>query len=666
MLSLTLDPISSVNVPGGKTLIVPLTATSTSPVTYSVSSDNPQVTTQLHTGDPFLQLTLSDPGVAGIDGQTITIQLFPEIAPNNVQRLMNMVNSGFYNGLSFYRIVPGFLIQGGNQVGTGHHFDDEYAPSSIFSGKGQLAFANSGDDTNDSEFFITGTPNNPVNVAEQRALDFNFTILGQVVRGQNVVDLVSQQPASGQSATPPIIITSAQIIADTTGNTLTIFAPNGQSANITVTTNNGVDLPAMQMFTATGVADTVDDPPFLGPIGNQTTTAGKSVTFTLSGTDLEGGPMTFEAVLQGTSVSHATVSVNGSQVTVTPNGGFTGTLNLLVGVMQTGATMRGNDSILFDTEAITITVNPAPPTHGIFATGTGVGGGPLVQVYDAQTGLLRFSFNAYDPAFRGGVRVAVGDVNGDGVADIITAPGPGGGPLVNVFSGIDLSLISSFNAYDPGLRSGIFVAAGDVNGDGHANIITAPDAGGGPLVEVFNGTDALLLAFNAYDASFLGGVHVAARDVNGDGKAEIITAPGFGGGPLVKVFDAATAVLRLAFNAYDSNFIGGVYVAAGDVNGDGKADIITGANGAPHVKVFSGADNTQLDSFLAFNSSSVSGVRVAAVDANGDGKADLVLGEGPGQAPEIKIMDGVSLAVLDDFFAYDSTYLGGVFVGAGH
>jgi hypothetical protein len=165
----------------------------------------------------------------------------------------------------------------------------------------------------------------------------------------------------------------------------------------------------------------------------------------------------------------------------------------------------------------------------------------------------------------------------------------------------------------------------------------------------------LLPGFDAYDPAFHGGVRVAVGDTNGDGFADIITAPGFGGGPLVKVFDGVTAGLLLAFNAYDSNFFGGVYVAVGDVNGDGKADIITGADGAPHVKVFSGADNALLDSFMAFNPSFGGGVRVAAVDANGDGKADIVTGPGPGQPPEVKVFDAVSLAAIDDFFAYDPT-----------
>jgi autotransporter-associated beta strand protein len=302
-------------------------------------------------------------------------------------------------------------------------------------------------------------------------------------------------------------------------------------------------------------------------------------------------------------------------------------------------------------------------SNGIFATGTDAGGGPLVQVYDATTRALKFSFNAYNPAFLGGVRVAVGDVNGDGIPDIITAPGPGGGPLVNVFSGVNLSLLLSFNAYDPSFLGGVFVAAGDVNGDGHADIITAPDAGGGPLVKEFDGSNAkLLVAFNAYDPAFLGGVHIAAGDLNGDGLAEIITAPGFGGGPLVKVFAGGTNTLLLAFNAYDPAFIGGVYVAAGDINGDGKAEIITGANGAPQVNIFNAANGSMLQSYFAFASTFTGGVRVAATDVNGDGKADIVAGAGPGGLPEVRIQDALTLAVLDDFFAYNPLFSGGVFV----
>jgi hypothetical protein len=306
--------------------------------------------------------------------------------------------------------------------------------------------------------------------------------------------------------------------------------------------------------------------------------------------------------------------------------------------------------------------------------------GSEVKVFDAQTGTLKFDFFPYDRAFTGEVRVAVADVNNDHVPDIITVPGPGGGPLVQVFSGKDFSLLVAFNAPfvdvpNGVFRGGLFVAAGDTNGDGYADIVVAPDATGGPLVQVYSGkilmqtadpVAALMLSFNAYDPGLRSGVHVAAGDVDGDGRAEIITAPGSGGGPLVQIFDGHTGVLRSAFNAYDGAFLGGVFVAAGDVNGDGIADIITGtAEGAPHVKVFSGADHALLDSFMAFAPSFPGGVQVAAVDGNNGGRADVVVGPGPGLPSEVKVFDALSLALLDDFFANDPAYHGGVFVGAG-
>src|SRR5205085_10747507 len=96
-------------------------------------------------------------------------------------------------------------------------------------------------------------------------------------------------------------------------------------------------------------------------------------------------------------------------------------------------------------------------------------------------------------AFHGGVRVASADVNGDGADDIVAAAGPGGGPQMKVFSGKTGGLLQSFCAYDPRLTSGVYVAAADVNGDGHADIITGPGNGGGPHLRVFDGsTNALI------------------------------------------------------------------------------------------------------------------------------------------------------------------------------
>jgi hypothetical protein len=312
--------------------------------------------------------------------------------------------------------------------------------------------------------------------------------------------------------------------------------------------------------------------------------------------------------------------------------------------------------------------------------GAGLGGGPQVNVYDPRTNALEFSFMAYDPRFLGGVRVATGDVNGDGIPDIITAPGPSGGPDIRVFDGRTGQMIEEFMAYDPRWTGGVNLAVADVNHDGFADIITAPDFGGLPQVRVFSGRDLTpIYTFMAYSTFFTGGVNVAAGDVNGDGFADIITGAGFGGGPNVRVFDGRTGSQMAGaignFMAYDPHFLGGVYVAAGDVEGDGKADVITGAGagGGPQVNVFSGTTGQLIRSFFAASAGTLfysdgntfrSGVRVAAVDITGSGKADIVTSFGVLGYPLVQAFDPTSLMVVDALFAFNPGFRGGVYVGA--
>ncbi len=316
-------------------------------------------------------------------------------------------------------------------------------------------------------------------------------------------------------------------------------------------------------------------------------------------------------------------------------------------------------------QAFTLTVPPV-----LFATGADAGGGPDVRVFDAVTHQQLFAFFPYDAGFTGGVRVAVGDVNEDGTPDVITAPGPGGGPDIHVYDGSTGQLIRQFFAYDPNFTGGVYVAAGDVNGDGFADIICGADGGGGPNVTVFSGKDgSRLLSFFPYDPAFTGGVRVAAGDVHSDGVAEIVTGAGPGGGPNVTVYrfvNGQAQVLQSYF-AYDANFTAGVYVATGDVNGDGRDDVVVGAGagGGPNVAVFDGVNGARLSSFFAFDPSFTGGVRVAAVDRTGTRRASVVAVPGPGGGPDVRALDGLSGALLDEFFAYAPAFTGGLYVAAG-
>jgi hypothetical protein len=428
-------------------------------------------------------------------------------------------------------------------------------------------------------------------------------------------------------------------------------------------------------------ASFADSFPFTASSGTATVTVNPVATTTTLASSIDpsllGQDVTFTAVVSTSSGTTPTGSVtfaDGSTALQTV------ALTSVNGVQEATFTTSG---LALGSHSITATYNPATNTLassaqsltqvvkpvGIFAIGADAGGGPDVRVFDAQTGAVEFDFFAYDPNFHGGVRVAIGDVNGDGIADIITGPGAGGGPEIKVYDGATGAVLLDFMAFSPNFTGGVFVAAGDVNGDGHADIIVGADAGGGPEVAVFSGANGSLLnAFFPYDPNFQGGVRVAAGDLTGSGRADIITAAGPGGGPHIEAFDALTPSLVLrSFFAYDPNFTGGVYVGAGDVNGDGKADIITGAGpgGGPQVTVFSGANNKVLQSFFAYSPLFPGGVRVGAVDVNGDGKADILTGAGPGGGPQFNALDGVTLAVLDSFFAYDPNFPGGIYVGGG-
>ncbi|MFN0010384.1 MAG: FG-GAP repeat domain-containing protein [Phycisphaerales bacterium] len=262
----------------------------------------------------------------------------------------------------------------------------------------------------------------------------------------------------------------------------------------------------------------------------------------------------------------------------------------------------------------------------------GPGTSPVVRTFTPRGDEVG-GFEAYDRGFAGGVRVATGDVTGDGTPDVITVAGPGGNGHVKVFDGNTGAEVRSFFAFD-GFVGGVQVAAGDVNGDGTDDIITGAGGGGaaGGHVKVFSGaTGAEIRSFFAFPG-FVGGVTVAAGDVTGDGKADIITGAGPGApGGHVKVFDGVSGAQVRSFFAF-GGFDGGVSVAAGDLDGDGLNELVVGAASlASHVKVFDGASLTERASFLAFEGFN-GGLSLAVGDVDSDGRSDLLAGALSGEA----------------------------------
>lgn len=268
----------------------------------------------------------------------------------------------------------------------------------------------------------------------------------------------------------------------------------------------------------------------------------------------------------------------------------------------------------------------------------GPGGGPNVRVFNGATGLPvagpLASFFPFATGFTGGVFVATGDINNDTIDDVIVSAGPGGGPHVKIYSGATGAPIGgplgNFFAYDPAFTGGVRVATGRIDVDGLLDVITAPGPGGGPHIRVFNGmnvtdpTDGLpqriagpLGNFFAYDEAFFSGVYIAAGDVNGDGRADIITGPGAGGGPHVKVFSGVDGSIIGQGFPYAFSFTGGVQVGAVDLNGDQKADVITGpgSGGGPHVRILTFPQQTVLRDTMVFDVNFTGGVFVAGSGA---------------------------------------------------
>jgi len=374
------------------------------------------------------------------------------------------------------------------------------------------------------------------------------------------------------------------------------------------------------------------------------------------------------------SITSATGLSAGQQITIINNGNtvpINGQFNGLVegASITVGNTVftisykggTGNDVVL----TVSSIVNPVLPPN-FSATGVDFGGGSVVQI--SYTNGTNLSFYAYSSAYTGGVRVAIGDVNGDGYADLITGTGVGGGPHIKVFDlrGGQPVTIASFFAFEPTFMGGVYVATGDINADGYADVIVGAGQTGGPRVKVFNGaagyainTIAPAMDFFAYDPIFTGGVTVSAGNRDTQPGDEVITGAGVGGGPNIRSFNAAGQLIDNFF-AFSTGITSGIFIAAGYVDSDGTADIIAGTGFGTTTQVAAFFSTGARPTALPFTNVFIGGARVGVV-VNSLGQEAFAAAAGPGGGPQVNIFNS-SLATIDSYIAINPLFNGGLFM----
>jgi hypothetical protein len=301
-------------------------------------------------------------------------------------------------------------------------------------------------------------------------------------------------------------------------------------------------------------------------------------------------------------------------------------------------------------QAFPILISQLPRTFSYSGGANGLVG---VARLDSNGNVITTSQFQPIPRYTGELRVASADVNGDGVPDIIVGTGPGAGPRVLVIDGFNGHTLMDFFAFEASFTGGVYVAGADMTGDGRADVIVGAGEGGAPRVQIYDSlTRRKTLDTFAYESSSRTGVRVAAGDFNGDGAQDLVVAAGIGGGPRVRVLNGSSLpqmVPLVDFFAFESGQRGGANVSAGDFDGDGRADLVTGAGpeGGPRVIVWNSANLLLHDpnvrqkflDYFAFDPNTRTGARPILRNIDGDQFGDLVVGTGGG-APQIRTFVG--------------------------
>jgi cyclophilin family peptidyl-prolyl cis-trans isomerase len=325
----TLPPIGDVQLLSGSPLFLTLDAEGEGPLAYTVETSGTLVTATVLADNRSLRVQVTGFG-------EMVFELFDESVRRVTDHIVQLADSGFYDGVTFHRIIDNFVIQGGDPTGTGSggsplgNFDDQFHVDLQHNRTGILSMAKSFDDTNDSQFFITE--------GASRNLDFNHSIFGILVEGETVREAVSEVPV-GAEGVPlnRVVIESARSFVDEENAVILLKAPEGATgaADVTIVVRNESGQEARQTFRVNVSPDNIDSHPFLADIPELRTRVDTPLSYQLQAIDAEGSPARF--LDQSSLASHGlpvpvpannslrySVDFNSGLLTVAPTNGLTG------------------------------------------------------------------------------------------------------------------------------------------------------------------------------------------------------------------------------------------------------------------------------------------------------------------------------------------------------
>jgi hypothetical protein len=455
---------------------------------------------------------------------------------------------------------------------------------------------------------------------------------------------------------------------------------------VTLTNPNGISVSSANTTRVVGIYD--DDTPVIRSVNIGAVESSGQATFIVTLSKAVANPVTVAyAVVNGTATTPSDYAAGSDPLRGTLTFGVIPSTGLTV-VAQAVNVRLVNDGVPEPTETFLLSLGR--PTNGVvgtpvttariidsqnalvsYAIGSGPGHAASVKVFRAPTNQDRspnqFSDinNIYSSAFTTGVQVAVGDVNGDGVADIVVAPLKSiyNAP-VRVFDGLSFAQLAYFYPFGTTWTGGVSVAVGDIDPQNHngAEIFAAKSTGdtaynslvnvwrvpSGPVVRGGVPQASWLWGFQVFPGAtpaLVNGINIAAADVTGDGQTEVIVGVNGGSaGPVARVLTWTGAMVK-SFYAFSPAYTGGINVAAGDVDGDGRAEVIASLRpgNPPAVRVFRALTGAQIIGFaVPATTNYLAGVSVGVGDVNFDGRADILTTPASNASVGVYAFDGLT------------------------